>query len=289
MNLYDILDKCNIDKNLIKVTLNKKRPGYPFDPELELIKYKEGKIDNTTHGRHIAWCGARRGSKFKKNDIIIQLIKQEDSEDIYKCGTVSKVISVTKNNNFIKDSDDPLLSNKWIIDIIPESDIVSIALEGKYFKNRSSKKSNFDYQFKYGDPYIDDFELIDNTIKFPGKENLNCTFKELENYIDLPEWRACLKDVYAVYLITDNSNGKMYVGSATAKDGGLYSRWKNYINTGNGGNIEFLNLTKDYISNNFSYTILEEFGKSTKKSDVIKIESKWKEKLHTRDFGYNRN
>ena len=183
MNLYDILDKCNIDKKLIKVTLNKKRPGYPFDPELELIKYKEGKIDNTTHGRHIAWCGARRGSKFKKNDIIIQLIKQEDSEDIYKCGTVSKVISVTKNSNFIKDSNDPLLSNKWIVDIIPESDIVSIALEGKYFKNKSSKKSNFDYQFKYGDPYIDNFELIDNIIELDGKpvdqERLNDVMNRL--------------------------------------------------------------------------------------------------------------
>lgn len=40
-----------------------------------------------------------------------------------------------------------------------------------------------------------------------------------------------------MYLITDSSNGKKYVGSATGENM-IWGRWKDYIANGNGGNIE---------------------------------------------------
>lgn len=286
-NLSDILAQCSVDKSKIKVTLNKRKGN--FDPELELIKYKNGTIDDYKHGLNIAWTGGRVGSRFKKGDIIIQLIKQYGADNLYICGSVSTVVKVVKNENYSKEAENVDDRNRWIVYIKPEDGLVSLVLEGKYFRNNSSEKSNYEYQFKCDDKYIKDLELVDNFISFPGKEYLNCTYAELKEYIDLPQWKAALMDIYAIYLITDISNGKMYVGSATSKDGGLYSRWKSYIDSGDGGNVDFKTLSKEYIETYFSYSILEEFGKNTSRKEVIRMEIKWKDKLHTRKFGYNNN
>lgn len=283
-NLFELIQKCNVDTSRVKIVLNKRNADGTYDPELELVRYKNGDIDDNYYGHHIvAYTGKRIGSRFKPGDIIIQLVKQHGT-DIYICGTVSNVTDVYKNPNFNIAGD----INKWLVDIKPETGILSDILEGRKFKNNSSKKSSYDYQFKYGDEYVDGFELIDEFMTFPGKEYVNCTFKELKEYIDLPQWKSILSDVYAIYLITDNLTHKMYIGSATS-EGGLYARWKTYIETGDGGNVEFIPLGKAYIEENFSYTILEEFGKNTKKQEVLKMESKWKDKLHTREFGYNKN
>lgn len=52
-----------------------------------------------------------------------------------------------------------------------------------------------------------------------------------KNIIDrqLPDWIAALQNQNAVYLITDNNTGKLYVSSATAQYGMLLKRWSNYI------------------------------------------------------------
>ena len=56
---------------------------------------------------------------------------------------------------------------------------------------------------------------------FPGYENIRLSFTQLETIIDKKRsgWIEALGNQKAVYLITDISNGKMYVGSATAQDG----------------------------------------------------------------------
>ena len=56
--------------------------------------------------------------------------------------------------------------------------------------------------------------------------------------------------------ITDSSNGKKYVGSATGENM-IWGRWKDYIANGNGGNIELKSLDFEYIQKNFRYSILE--------------------------------
>ena len=46
-----------------------------------------------------------------------------------------------------------------------------------------------------------------------------------------------------VYLITDTSNGKMYVGSAYGENM-ILGRWKSYVKTGHGGNEGLKGLSK---------------------------------------------
>ncbi len=89
-------------------------------------------------------------------------------------------------------------------------------------------------------------------------------------------------------MITDASNGKMYVGSAYG-DEMILNRWKSYVKTGNGGNKELKELDFQYIKDNFRYSILDIFKSTTDEKTIIERESWRKETLLSRKFGYNAN
>ena len=126
-------------------------------------------------------------------------------------------------------------------------------------------------------------------------DKVRLTFQQLETIIsrNKRDWVAALKNQKAVYLITDTKTGKLYVGSATAENGMLLSRWASYITNGHGGNVELINLVEskgfDYIKNNFQYAILENYNSRVDDSVILARESWWKETLKSRIFGYNAN
>ena len=97
--------------------------------------------------------------------------------------------------------------------------------------------------------------------------------------------------VAGVYLITDTSTGKLYVGSATG-DGGIWARWSQYAATGHGGNKELKKLLKsegaDY-ARHFQYAVLEIADTHASAEEVIRREAHWKRVLGSREHGYNNN
>ena len=109
------------------------------------------------------------------------------------------------------------------------------------------------------------------------------------------DWINALSHQKAVYLIRDMSNGKLYVGSATAKNGMLLSRWSSYIKNGHGGNKNLKDLVNqygfDYVKNNFQYSILENYNSIVDDKFVLSRESWWKKVFDSRNpqFGYNAN
>ena len=131
---------------------------------------------------------------------------------------------------------------------------------------------------------------------FPGFNNVCLTHKELQ-YIfknDAPEWKKQLSSVKGVYCITDTSTGKLYIGSAYGEYAGIWQRWQAYADVNNltGGNKVFRELKKDgkeYIINNFTYTILEIFDTKTADNIIIERESYWKDVFQSRKFGMNKN
>ena len=131
--------------------------------------------------------------------------------------------------------------------------------------------------------------------EFPGYENIRLSFSQLETIIRNKRsgWLDALRNQKAVYLITDTSNGKMYVGSATAQYGMLLQRWTNYIDNGHGGNVELKHIvdTKgfDYIKANFQYSVLENYNARMDDNYILSREKWWKDTLCTRQFGYNKN
>lgn len=132
--------------------------------------------------------------------------------------------------------------------------------------------------------------------KLTDFENMRLSFDELESIIAAPDfysdWVGALSTTYAIYLITDTVSGKQYVGSAYGKNG-LYGRWSEYVNTRHGGNKKIKELLKEDSEryHKFPFSILQILPKSlaVDNTSVIEIESLWKSKLNTIQFGLNDN
>jgi hypothetical protein len=129
--------------------------------------------------------------------------------------------------------------------------------------------------------------IFNNDI-FPGYDNVNISWEELSNIISKENWKTALQNQKGVYLITDISNGKMYVGSAYGENM-ILGRWESYVKTYHGGNVGLKKLNNDHIKQNFRYSILDIFKSTAEDRLVIARENWWKSVLHTRKFGYNEN
>ncbi|WP_229050232.1 GIY-YIG nuclease family protein [Fusobacterium sp. 1001295B_180824_G3] len=72
---------------------------------------------------------------------------------------------------------------------------------------------------------IEIFELFPDIAseKFNGYQNVSLMYKDLKIALNVPAWIVALKNVKAIYVITDISNGNLYIGSACG-NGGLFSR-----------------------------------------------------------------
>ena len=80
-------------------------------------------------------------------------------------------------------------------------------------------KKDFRASYLCLENYIDDLEVLEITrdvckTEFPGYDKVNVSWEELSGLIDTDAWKTALANQKGVYLITDSSNGKKYVGSA---------------------------------------------------------------------------
>jgi hypothetical protein len=117
----------------------------------------------------------------------------------------------------------------------------------------------------------------------PEWDQIVLSWKQLEV---LPSrWRSTLSQWRGIYYIFDSSDGKGYVGSAYGESN-IYGRWVNYAKSGHGGN----KLLKPRDPDSFHFSILQRVSPDLSSEDIIRLESTWKERLHTRvPFGLNEN
>ncbi len=130
---------------------------------------------------------------------------------------------------------------------------------------------------------------------FPGYENINHDFNILAPIFknENSDWKAALSNIKGVYVVTDKSNGRKYVGSAYGESG-IWSRWSCYIGTGHGWSDELTELIKkesiDYARENFRLSLLEYRPMKSDQKVIIERECFWKKVfLSTGEFGYNKN
>jgi hypothetical protein len=116
----------------------------------------------------------------------------------------------------------------------------------------------------------------------PPWESLLLTWDELK--ILPARWRADLAQWRGIYLIFDASTGEAYVGSAYGADN-ILGRWLNYSKSGHGGNKQL----RDRSPKNLHFSILQRVSPDLESSEVIRLESSCKDRLHTREFGLNSN
>ncbi|WP_286149483.1 GIY-YIG nuclease family protein [Mycobacterium sp. IS-1496] len=144
-------------------------------------------------------------------------------------------------------------------------------------------------------------EIADrDKVSFPGFDRVLLTYPELVEMVSdgrYADWRAALSQVQGIYLITDSSTGKHYVGKAAGAER-ILGRWKDYALDGHGGNRALRELIVDSAgvaaaktghAHHFLFSILPVFGPSTPASEVGDAESQYKNALLTRKFGLNRN
>jgi len=129
--------------------------------------------------------------------------------------------------------------------------------------------------------------------KFPGYHNVLISKAKLDTIVkqEISSWESSLANVAGVYIITDKTNGKQYVGSASGHQG-IWQRWCEYSKNGHGENKELkelLNKKGTHHSENFQYSILEIADTHSSNEELLARESFWKDILCSRNFGYNAN
>ncbi|EJQ92941.1 GIY-YIG nuclease family protein [Bacillus cereus] len=135
--------------------------------------------------------------------------------------------------------------------------------------------------------------------RFPGFLDFSLTYNELKKIYNNPDvnstWCKMLSSVAGIYTILDKKTGKLYVGKANAYGGigkgGIWGRWESYAKTGHGGNKQLIDLLENNPERkeDFLFSILRTLPKSITNDEILDIENIYKEKLGTREYGYNAN
>ena len=229
----------------------------------------------------------QKTANFEDVEYIVSFIGEENNTarfvGIYKnCGNVRIDDNMSKFN-FQKVSGFKALEEKVIID---------------WGKNAISWHQWYDKNTKY--VVCIDRGLTDGDMPvFISYEDIILDFKQLHAIFanEDKEWRSKLETCNCIYLILDKKTGKQYVGSTyrdkQSKYSGIWGRWKEYAETNGHGND--VNLKELYDNDNtypvqyFQWSILEILPLNVTDRFAIERESICKEKLGTRDFGYNNN
>ena len=104
------------------------------------------------------------------------------------------------------------------------------------------------------------------------------------------DWRTALAAVKGIYLITDMTDGRLYVGKADGPDG-ILGRWTTYAYDGHGGNValrELAGFNPDHPGH-YQFSILRVFEPNTLQSEVGAAEAHYKRALLSVEFGLNKN
>lgn len=273
-------------KNVEKIFLNdilrlddlknvKIRFNLMFDQNWEPIEiFKNRDLDTLLKGQY--W-NYKKNKSFKNGQITIGFIKISRNDNLWLLFHIGKIVRDLNKLDGVG----------YDYEVLSEYE--------KYFGRLIVKyKNKAQTMIRLADSVINDCEVVnilsdtfDNDL-FPGYDKVNISWDEMSRVINNDTWKTALKNQKGVYLITDISNGKMYVGSAYGENM-ILGRWQSYVKNGNGGNVELKQIDFDHIKNNFRYSILEIFKSTIDDQTIIDKESWWKNILLTRKYGYNKN
>jgi hypothetical protein len=258
------------DLNRVKVRFNLMFANN-WNP-IEIFKNKE--FDTILRGQY--W-NYNKNKSYKEGQITIGFIKIKNNEDFWLLFHVGRV---TKDLNIFN-------GVGYEYEILKEYE--------KYFGRLIIKfKNTSQNMIRTAVSVIDHCEVVqllpdtfDNDI-FPGYDKVNLSWQELSRVLEKESWKTALQNQKGIYLISDVTNGKKYIGAAYGETM-ILGRWRSYIKTGHGGNSGLKKLEFDYIKRNFRYSILDIYKSTTDDYVIIERENWWKEVLQTRKFGYNEN
>jgi len=268
IKLNDILKLDNLNNVKIRFNLMFAQNWNPIE------LFKNGETSTMLAGQY--W-NYKKNKSYKKGQITIGLVKVNPNDDLwllFHIGEVTKDLDILDGVGY--EYKEVKEYQKYVGRLVVK------------FKNKAQT------MIRNAESVIDDChvsqilpETFDNDI-FPGYDKVNLSWTEMNRVLEKANWQTALQNQKGVYLITDISNGKKYIGSAYGENM-ILGRWKSYIQNGHGGNIGLKKLSFDYIKNNFKYSILDIYKSTTIDTLIIDRENWWKEVLQSRRFGYNEN
>ena len=268
INLNEILRLDNLDQ--VKVRFN-----LMFDNNWKPIElFKSKQVQVLLDGQY--WNYSKNKS-FKLGQITIGFIKIKSNEDLWLLFHIGKVTRDLNKLNGVG----------YEYEVLNEYEKYFGRLIVRYKNSSQNMVRNAHSVFSECEVVQILPDVFDNDL-FPGYDKVNLTWKELSRIVHKDTWKTALQNQKGVYLISDTSNGKFYVGSAYG-DEMILNRWKCYVQTGHGNNKQLRGLELDYIKENFRFSILEIFKSTTDSNVIIDRENYWKEVLLSRRFGYNAN
>ncbi len=268
IKLNDILQLDNLTNVKIRFNLMFRQNWNPIE------NFNNGDISAMLEGQY--WNYNRRGS-YTVGQITVGLVKIKPDEDFWLLFHIGKVTKDLNIRNGVGYRYKKLTNYE------------------KYFGRLIVKYHNTNQNMiRKAKSVINKCEVarilphIYNNDIFPGYDKVNISWRELSRVIRKDNWKTALQNQKGVYLLTDISNGKKYVGSAYGKKM-ILGRWGAYVRTGHGGNVELRKLPFKHIKKNFRYSILDIYKSTTDDQIIIERESWWKDVLQSRQFGYNKN
>jgi hypothetical protein len=267
IKLNDLLGFENLDNIKIRFVL---MIGDNWNP-IEL--FKNGDTSAMLDGQY--W-NYNKNKSFKAGQITLGFVKIKPNDDFWLLFHVGKV---TKDLNILN-------GVGYEYEDLPEYEKYVGRLIVRY-KNKAQTMIR-NAESVMDECYVSQIlpDTFDNDL-FPGYENVNLNWGELKRVLEKEIWKTALQNQKGVYLITDISNGKMYVGSAYGENM-ILGRWRAYVENGHGGNVGLKELTFDHIKQNFKYSILDIYKSTTDDQTIIERENWWKKVLLSRQFGYNK-
>lgn len=236
--------------------------------------FKNGDFTTLLRGQY--W-NYKKQKSYKAGQITIGFIKIKTNEDLWLLFHIGRI---TKDLN-------KLSGVGYEYEVLSEYE--------KYFGRLIIRfKNKVQAMVRHASSVIDECEVVqllpdtfDNDI-FPGYDKVNLTWEELSRVLTKDNWKTALQNQKGVYLITDTSNGKNYIGSAYGQNM-ILGRWNAYIKTGHGGNTGLKRIPLDHIKKHFRYSILDIYKSTVEDQTIIDRENWWKTILLSREFGYNEN
>jgi len=268
IKLNDILRLDNLHNVKIRFNLMFAQNWNPIE------LFKNGDISTMLEGQY--W-NYNKNKSYKARQITIGLVKIKPNDDFWLLFHIGQVTrDLNKLNGVGYEYQDLPDYQKYVGRLIIK------------FKNKAQTMIR-NAESVFDDCYISQIlsDTFDNDL-FPGYEKVNISWDEMNRVLEKDNWKTALQNQKGVYLMTDTSNGKMYVGSAYGENM-ILGRWRAYVKSGNGGNVGLKRLTFDHIKQNFKYSILDIYKSTTDDQIIINRESWWKEVLQSRQFGYNEN
>lgn len=268
IKLNDILRLDNLTNVKIRFNLMFAQNWNPIE------LFKNGDISTMLAGQY--W-NYNKNKSYKEGQITVGLVKIKPKEDLWLLFHIGQVTKdLNKLNGVGYEYQDLPEYEKYVGRLIVK------------FKNKAQTMIR-NAESVIEDCYVSQIlpDTFDNDL-FPGYEKVNISWDEMKRVLEKDNWKTALQNQKGVYLVTDKSNGKMYVGSAYGENM-ILGRWRAYIATGHGGNVGLKKLSFDHIKLNFKYSILDIYKSTTDDQIIIDRESWWKEVLQSRLFGYNEN